>query len=164
MFHCSLLNPSFQLLNNTRPTGNRPPDTLIHGLDDDSLLNILFFCRPLILDEDEDSNFTILDRGQWHRERWWYTLVHVCCRWRYLVLKSPSYLRLFLLCKRRTPVADMLANSPHLPLIIDYLDEDDVITTEDKEGIILALQHCYRVRRIRLSVSIPKIYRSSLLP
>jgi hypothetical protein len=53
----------------------------------------------------------------------------------------------------------MLANSPHLPLLIDHLDEDNVITTEDEEGIILALQHHDRVRRIRLRNSMPNLQR-----
>ena len=57
---------------------------------------------------------------------------------------------------RRTPVADMLANSPHLPLIIDHF-EDDVITRDDEEGIILGLLHHDRVCRIRLRSSISNL-------
>jgi hypothetical protein len=53
----------------------------------------------------------------------------------------------------------MLANSPHLPLIIDHLDEDNDITTKDEEGIILALQHHDRVLRIRLRNPIPNIQK-----
>ena len=53
----------------------------------------------------------------------------------------------------------MLANSPPLPIIIDHLYEDKDITTEDEEGIILALQHHDRVRRIRLKNPIPKLQR-----
>ena len=149
---------SYQLLStNTWPTHNKPPSTLIHTLDDDSLLSIFSFCRPLILDENKASDDENLG-GQWSRERWWYRLVHVCRRWRDLMLQSPSYLRLSLLCTRRTPVADMLANSPHLPLIIDYLDEGT--TTEDEEGIILALQHHDRVRHIRLRSPISKLQKA----
>ncbi len=44
----------------------------------------------------------------------------------------------------------MLAHSPHLPLIIDYLDEDRALTAEDEQGIVLALQHRNRISRIRL--------------
>jgi hypothetical protein len=45
----------------------------------------------------------------------------------------------------------MLAHSPPLPLVIDYEDdgEDTVITAEDEEAIILALEQRDRVRRIR---------------
>jgi hypothetical protein len=49
----------------------------------------------------------------------------------------------------------MLAHSPPLPLIIDHLYGNDDITAEDEEGIILALQHRDRVRRIRLVKPIP---------
>jgi hypothetical protein len=48
----------------------------------------------------------------------------------------------------------MLADSPPLPLIIDHIDDEyDVLTPEDEEGIILALQHRDRVRRIRIRKS-----------
>ena len=43
----------------------------------------------------------------------------------------------------------MLAHSS-LPLIIDNLGHNHDITADDQEGIILAFQHCNRVRRIRL--------------
>ena len=49
----------------------------------------------------------------------------------------------------------MLANSPPLPLIIDHLDEHNDITAADEQGIILALQHRDRVRRIRPMKSVP---------
>jgi len=49
----------------------------------------------------------------------------------------------------------MLSNSPPLPLIIDHLNEDNDITTEDVEGIILALRHRDRVRRVRFRNPIP---------
>ena len=106
------------------------------------------------MDEDEDD-IGILQGGAWDRERWWYKLTHVCRRWRYLVLGSASYLGLGLLCTYRTPVADMLAHSPPLPLIINCIDEDRDITAEDEEGIMVALQHRDRVCRIRLWVPIP---------
>ena len=44
----------------------------------------------------------------------------------------------------------MLAHFPPLPLILDYLNKDGKMTPEDEEGILLALQHRDRVRRIRL--------------
>ncbi|KAF8468670.1 hypothetical protein DFH94DRAFT_276928 [Russula ochroleuca] len=101
----------------------------------------------------------ILGGGKWNRERWWYRLVQVCRRWRYLVLESASHLRLSLVCTGGTPVADMLAHSPPLPLIIDHFDRCDDITTEDEEGIILALRHRDRVRCIRLVKPIPILQR-----
>ncbi len=47
----------------------------------------------------------------------------------------------------------MLAHSPPLPLILDYLDNHN-LTAEDEEGILLALQHRDRVRRIRLETPV----------
>ena len=52
-------------------------------------------------------------------------------------------------CTNGTPVANMLAHSPPLPLTIDYIGEDDV-TEEVEEGILLALQQRDRVRHVRL--------------
>ena len=51
----------------------------------------------------------------------------------------------------------MLAHSPPLPLIIDYADNDQEITAEDEEGIILALMRRDRVRRIRFRMPVPKL-------
>jgi hypothetical protein len=66
------------------------------------------------------------------------------------MLGSASYLRLSLVCTIGTPVEDMLANSPPLPLTVDYGSEDDGITAEDEEGILLALEQRHRVRHLRL--------------
>ena len=109
----------------------------------------------MILDETEVDNDELLDGGEWSRERWWNGLIQVCRRWRYIVLESAFHLRISLVCARGTPVADMLAHSPLLPIIIDHLDDYDNITPEDEEGIILALQHRDRVRRIRLGKAVP---------
>jgi hypothetical protein len=61
------------------------------------------------------------------------------------------YLRLCLYCTKGTPIADMLAHSPPLPLVIEYdYYEDFDIAAEDEEGLILALEHRDRILRIRL--------------
>jgi len=52
----------------------------------------------------------------------------------------------------------MLAQSSPLPLIIDYLDKDPV-TAEDEEGVVLALQHRNRVRRIRIQMPASNLQR-----
>ena len=69
---------------------------------------------------------------------------------------SASYLDLCLLFTPGTPVADILAHSPPFPIIIDHFhtDNGDYMTANDVEGIILALEHRDRVRRIRLRTSI----------
>jgi hypothetical protein len=55
----------------------------------------------------------------------------------------------------------MLAHSPPLPLVIDYEgdDEDTVITAEDEEAILLALEQRDRVRRIRLDIPVLKLQK-----
>lgn len=140
-----------------RPTATRPHNIQI--LDNDSLLNVFHLCRPALLDVDEADDDRILEGGEWVRERWWYKLVQVCRKWRYIILGSPSYLGLCLVCTYGTPIAFMLEHSPCLPLIIDHVDEDHDITVKDEEGIILALQHRDRVRRIRLQMSVPSLQR-----
>jgi hypothetical protein len=128
---------------------NRPYSSPIYILDNDSLLNIFYLYRPVILADDENDDDRALEGGEWGRERWWHKLTHVCRRWRYLILGSASHLGLCLVCTYGTPVADMLAHSPPLPLVIDYV-ADDEYDAEYEEGLILALQFRDRVHRIRL--------------
>ena len=139
--------------------GNRPRTASIHILDDDSLIHIFYLYRPFLLGEDEDN----LDNGArrfwggsrgWVRGRWWYGLAHVCRRWRNIILGSASYLELSLVCTFGTPVQDMLAHSPHLPLAVDYHENGREITTDDEEGIIFALKQRERVLRVRLRVPV----------
>ena len=127
----------------------------IHILDDDSLLNVFYLYQPFLLGEDDDNEDNRLFGGNegWDRGRWWYKLAHVCQRWRNVVLGSAAYLGVSLVCTKGTPVADMLANSPPFPLVIDYLfDEDNDLTAEEEEGAIFALMQYDRVRRVRLDM------------
>ena len=136
--------------------------TCIDILNDDSLLYIFYHCRPALLDESDHENLNIvLAGGRWERERWWYKFTQVCRRWRHLILASPSYLGISLVCRPGTPVADMLAHSPPLPIIIDHLYVAANITAaaEDKVGVLLALEHRNRVRRIRLRAFVPSLAR-----
>ena len=115
----------------------------IHVLDDDSLLHVFYLCRPFLLDEDGIADWC-------YNGRWWYALAHVCRRWRNIILRSATYLGLSMLCTYSTPVADMLAHSPSFPLLVGYFMKNRQLTTEDEEGIILALKQRDRVRRVRL--------------
>ena len=139
------------------PCANRPHIPSIHILDDDSLLRIFFFCRLVIFEEIEDHGLNHLQLIEHTHGRWWHKLTHVCRRWRYLVFASASHLGLCLVCTYGTPVADMLAYSPPLPLAIEYLYRAGEISAEDEEGIILALQHRDRVRRIRIEIPTPNL-------
>jgi hypothetical protein len=131
--------------------GNSPDTASIRILDDDSLLHVFYFYRPFLLGEDQSDDTRIFGgEGEWALGRWWYTLAHVCQRWRNVILGSASYLGLSLVCTKGTPVADMLAHSPPLPLLIDHYFDSHNISAEDEEGIILALKQRDRVRRVRL--------------
>ena len=134
---------------------NRPRTASIHILDNDSLLNVFYLYRPFLLGEDQDEK-THLSGGKrgWVRGRWWYKLAHVCQRWRNVILGSTSYLELSLVCTYGTPVADMLAFSPPFPLVVDYSKIGRNITTDDEEGIILALKQRDRVLRVRLNTHV----------
>ena len=133
-----------------------PGTSPIQILNDDSLLNIFYFCRPRTFDESE---YGTIWWGNWIRERWWYKLAHVCRRWRHLILGSASHLGLCLVCTRATPVADMLAHSPPLPLIIDHDYENDELAAKDEEGILLALRHHDRICRINLKMPAPSLQK-----
>jgi hypothetical protein len=142
----------------TWPTGNSPHTTSIHILDDDSLLNIFYLYRPFLLGEDDQNvNIRFEGGGPWVGEQWWYRLAQVCQRWRNLILGSASYLGLCLVCTYGTPVADMLAHSPPLPLVIDYQDID--LTAEDKEALIILLEQRDRVRRIRFGIPVLQLQK-----
>jgi hypothetical protein len=97
--------------------------------------------------------------ANWCCENWWYKLTQVCQRWRYLILGFTSHLGLSLLCTHGTPVADMLTHSPCLPLIIYHNDKTHDVTADDEEGIMLALQHRDRIRRIYLHLSAPSLQK-----
>jgi hypothetical protein len=133
--------------------GNSPHTASIHILDDDSLLNMFYLYCPFLLGEDKDNNNCLIGGlGRWVCRHWWHKLVHVCRRWRNITLGSVSYLGLSLVCTNGTPVADMLAHSLPLPLLIDYCNNYHNITAEDKEGAILALRQCDHVCRIHFSM------------
>ena len=129
----------------------------IHILDDDSLLNIFYLYRPVVIfdgkkyEDQDQGDLEGRDYGGARiPERWWYKPAQVCQRWRKIILGSASYLDLCLVCTYGTPVADMLAHSPPLPLVIDFFRTHWEITREAEEGIILALERRDRVRRVRL--------------
>ena len=64
-----------------------------------------------------------------------------------------------LLCTHGTPVADMLAHSPPLPIIIDHVDQSSHTISKDEEGILLALRHRDRVRCVCLRKPAPTLQK-----
>jgi hypothetical protein len=85
----------------------------------------------------------------------WQTLVHVCQKWRYLVLASPNRLGLFLACTDRTPVREMLHIWPPLPILVSSNQFDA------QDNVIAALEHRDRVHRIYLKSTSPRVERSA---
>jgi hypothetical protein len=121
-------------------------------LDDDSLLHVFYLYRPFLSGEDQDDDARLFGGNEiGTRGRWWYRLAQVCQRWRNIILGSASYLGVSLVCTYGTPVADMLAHSPPLPLIVHYATEGRGITTDDEQGVIFALKQRDRVLRVRLA-------------
>ena len=76
----------------------------------------------------------------------WQTLLHVCHRWRIIVLGSPRRLNLRLVCTPTTPARDRLDIWPPLPLFIrcHYTREETV------ENVLAVLEHSNRVYQISL--------------
>ena len=114
----------------------------IHTLPDVALLKIFHF----YVDEEWMDHE---DEERWQIEAW-YTLVHVCRKWRIVVFGSPHRLGLRLRCSTSTPVRETLGVWPLLPI---------VVMGEDKEkwgmvNIIAAVEHKDRICELELS-SVP---------
>ena len=76
----------------------------------------------------------------------WQLLIHVCRRWRSLVLGSPRRLNLRLDCTSKTPVREKLDVWPALPLVVE--DWDSTGLSSDTDNIIAALEHCNRICQV----------------
>ena len=74
-------------------------------------------------------------------EDWWYTLVHVCRKWRDVVFGSPRRLDLRLFCTSSTPVREMQDIWPHLPIELWYDRHESL----DMDNIFAALEHNDRI-------------------
>jgi len=105
-------------------------------LHDNALLEIFDSYRKL------DSYFD----GVWK----WQKLVHVCRRWRHIILASPLRLDLRIACSQRTPTRKLLDIWPPFPIsvsIIRWLETD----AQCKDNIIAALERRDRVFQINFS-------------
>ena len=76
----------------------------------------------------------------------WKSLVHVCRRWRTLVLGSPRRLNLRLFCTPETPARDTLDVWPALPLLIIGMTS----LTPRVDNVIAALGQSNRVCQVEL--------------
>ena len=109
------------------------PDVTIDMLQDDVLLEIFDFYRNLVIESD----------GMWN----WQKLLHICRRWRYLVLASPRRLDLQIECDRRTPTRKVLDIWPPFPISI-HSCPSSMEGTRGNHNIFAALQRCNRISRI----------------
>jgi F-box-like len=108
----------------------------IHVLPDDVLLEIFDFfvdMRPPYLKKTGTEA--------------WQSLVHVCRRWRSLVLGSPRRLNLQLYCTPKTPASETLDVWPALPLIV----EGDMDLSSGTDNVIAALGQSNRVQYVKSS-------------
>ena len=87
--------------------------------------------------------------------RFWPTLVHICHRWRSIVLASQQALQLRLFCTDGTPVRKALDCWPALPVVVQYGGSLalDPPSPEDEGNIIAALKQSDRVSSISLAVT-----------
>src|SRR5258708_6010690 len=108
----------------------------IDVLPDVALLEIFVCYVDQVPEEDEDS----LEIEAWH------TLVHVCRKWRSVVFGSPLRLNLRLLCTEDTPVREILAVWPPLPIVVWQHSN----SAWGIDNIMAALEHNDRVCEITL--------------
>ena len=115
----------------------------IDVLSDDVLLEIFYFYTII------DPSFRP-DESKKATAEAWQLLVHVCRRWRNLVLGSPRHLNLRLFCTSKTSITDTLDVWPTLPLIVD--SGGVMVFTSDTRNIIAALGQSNRVCQVDLKL------------
>ena len=86
--------------------------------------------------------------NEWRVEAW-QPLVHVCRRWRSLVLASPRRLNLRLYCTPKTPVRDRLDVWPALPLVVG----GSMAFSSGTDNIIAALGQNNRICQVDLDLA-----------
>ena len=87
--------------------------------------------------------------------RFWPRLVHICRKWRHIVLASQRVLRLRLFCTHGTRVQKTLDCWPTLPIVVQYGGPPvpSLPTTEDEDSIMAALKQSDRVTSVSLIVT-----------
>ncbi|KAI9447700.1 hypothetical protein H4582DRAFT_1895712 [Lactarius indigo] len=88
----------------------------------------------------------------WSSRDGWLKLVHVCLRWRRVVLLSSS---------RRLHRIPVLKSLPPLPILVDY--RDGPWTEKEEKFVLAALSHHSRVRRVALRRPYTKRHMAKLL-
>ena len=80
----------------------------------------------------------------------WYTLVHVCRKWRDVVFGSPLRLNLRLFCSERTPVRRTIDAWPALPILVSSHGCNNWDFWGGVHNIIVALEHNDRIHQLEL--------------
>ena len=132
-------------------TNNAPHVPIFIGtLNNDVLLIIFNFCRLAV----EEEVKVISDEGNWNfgfvRPRWWHTPTQICQRWRSLIFASPSRLNLYVVCTKVTPIEEILAYFPHLPLEVNYMFLWEREQRQAQRNVLLSLQRRHHLRSINL--------------
>ncbi|KAH9960724.1 hypothetical protein BGW80DRAFT_1464164 [Lactifluus volemus] len=112
------------------------PRVTIRSLPDNVLLHIFDYCQILSL---------------YGSHRWWHALIHVCQRWRYIVLEPSSRHKLRLVCNGNTPMKKTLDVWPRsFPIVVS-----DWRSPLPLGGVnlIAALEHYDRVSEIDLNLT-----------
>ena len=120
----------------SRRSGIGQPDVTINTLHDDVLLEIFDSYRRLV---------------SWYDGMWkWQKLLHVCRRWRYIVLASPRRLDLQIECNRHTPTRKLLDIWPPFPISLSSYPWGSE-GTRGNHNIFAALQRPNRISQIDFS-------------
>ena len=94
----------------------------------------------------------------WFNTQAWHTLVHVCRKWRSIVLESPRRPDLRLLCTEKTRAKETLAVWPPLPIVIGQYGY-----SKRMGNTIVALEHNDRVCQIDLCQALTKSQMEEVL-
>ena len=134
--------PNFNERQGSRDDVTRSSETtIIDELPDEILLEIFDSYRQTFELE--------LDPQLWHRKSGWFSLVHVCQKWRRTVLGSPSRLDLRLHFTEHSPPPTLLTHLPPLPVIIDYYTKGHWDSSIE-DHMLSGFKHPDRVCEIRL--------------
>ena len=121
----------------------------INMLPDDVLLDIF----DLFVIDYDDGQYRFSPVCTWHG------LVHVCRRWRQLVLGSPGRFNLLIVCTHGSPLREILDCWPPFPIVIRFDEYYRTLTLVDEDSIFAALEHRDRVRQIDLCLTGPQFDR-----
>jgi hypothetical protein len=97
--------------------------------------------------------------------QFWPQLIHICRKWRHIVLKSKRVLQLRLFCTHGTSVLKALDHWPTLPIVVQYGGPSEPYppAPEDEDNIMTALEQSDRVSSICLTVTSSLLKRLSAI-